>query len=560
MAFRIKDARIPQIWDALKILDNSAATATVRRSSLKYNKKKDSVELHFPLASADSYEFNKISDCEVSQHGKVPQLIMSLEKSKFIPDVLDSIISTPTSFWRTSPIFSSLAKEKILVEFSSPNIAKPFHMGHLRSTIIGNFISNLLSGVGHDVVKINYLGDWGTQFGLLNVGLQLRQVTDEEIAANPIQVLYESYVLANKEAQNDKEIMERARHIFKQMEEGDFAETKRWETFRTYTIEELRRTYERLGVSFDEYQWESMFSAKDILSIIQELESINILKKSPDGKKIVKVGNRDVTLVKSDGSTLYLTRDVAAAKFRFQQHNFDRLLYVVENGQGDHFIALKDILKNMNLPWSKGITHVKFGRIHGMSTRKGEVVFLQDILDEACERSRSRQDNSKNTRVDSAGNSADVLGVSAVIINDLKQRRQRDYTFDWEKALQMQGDGGIRLQYTHCRLCSLEENSGATPADESDPALLSEPQATALAIELGRFDEVLNASYEELEACILVNYLFTLSNHISHALHHLQVKDQPPDVSSQRLRLFMASKLVLSQGLQILGIKPLQKM
>ncbi|CAB3372091.1 Hypothetical predicted protein [Cloeon dipterum] len=548
-----------QVWEVLRHLDASAVGS--KRTTLKFNKVNQNIELHFPVSSsADICALQKIPGSEVCHQGKSAKAVVTLDKTQFVPEVVNSVISKPKSFWIDSPFCSDIKRQKVLVEFSSPNIAKPFHMGHLRSTIIGNYVSNLMSSLGHDVHRINYLGDWGTQFGLLNVGLELGQVSDEQIAANPIQVLYESYVLANREAEKDPGILSRARQIFKQMEDGDFAETERWEKFRQYTISELKQTYHRLGVVFDEYQWESMFGAKDISSVIAELEGMNLLNDNPDGKRVVKVGNRNVTLVKSDGSTLYLTRDVAAAKHRFQQHKFDQLLYVVENGQGDHFIALKHILKGLDHPWSDGITHIKFGRIHGMSTRRGQAVFLKDILDEARERSTIRQNISKNTRVGSDDKSAEVLGVSAVIINDLKQRRQKDYTFDWEKALQMQGDSGSRLQYTHCRLCSLRENSGARPADECNATLLTESQATALVTEIARFDEILRASYLELESCILVQYLFSLCNHINQAFQHLTVKGQPPEIASQRMLLFTAAKIVLSEGLEILGIEPLEKM
>nr|CAD7457317.1 unnamed protein product [Timema tahoe] len=454
--------------------------------------------------------------------------------------------------------------EKVSIAVSSPNIAKPFHMGHLRSTIIGNFISNLHEHLGGKVVRINYLGDWGTQFGLLQVGLNMSNYTDEMIKQNPIQLLYQAYVTANQAAQNDSALGAKAREIFQSLEEGSFADIKKWENYRNYTVDELQRIYKRLGVTFDEYEWESMYSTVQIRSVLDQLEEKGILKLEEDGRKVVNLNNnRRATLVKSDGTTLYLTRDIAAALHRYGKHSFDRLLYVVENGQNDHFTALMGTMKQMDLLWAERMRHVKFGRIRGMSTRKGSVVFLKDVLDETRDLMHKKQLESPNTRIDLksvSDTTSDILGVSAVIINDLKQKRQRDYEFDWNKALQLQGDTGSKLQYTHCRLYSLEQNCGAQLPTECDPSVLQETEAVLLVIEVARFGEVLNKSHEELEACILVTYLFRLCNLTNQAFKVLRIKDQDPHIASQRLLLFHSSRRVLQQGMNILGLKPLNEM
>nr|CAD7429350.1 unnamed protein product [Timema monikensis] len=437
-------------------------------------------------------------------------------------------------------------------------------MGHLRSTIIGNFISNLHEHLGGKVVRINYLGDWGTQFGLLQVGLNMSNYTDEMIKHNPIQLLYQAYVTANQAAQNDSALGAKAREIFKSLEEGSFADIKKWENYRKYTVDELQRIYKRLGVTFDEYEWESMYSTVQIKSVLDQLEEKGILKSEEDGRKVVNLdNNRRATLVKSDGTTLYLTRDIAAALHRYGRHSFDRLLYVVENGQNDHFTALMGTMKQMDLPWAERMRHVKFGRIRGMSTRKGSVVFLKDVLDETRDLMHKKQLESPNTRIDlrsADDTTSDILGVSAVIVNDLKQKRQRDYEFDWNKALQLQGDTGTKLQYTHCRLYSLEQNCGAQLPTECDPSVLQETEAVLLVVEVARFDEVLNKSHEELEACVLVSYLFRLCNLTNQAFKVLRIKDQDPHIASQRLLLFHSSRRVLQQGMNILGLKPLNEM
>lgn len=232
-------------------------------------------------------------------------------------------------------------RKKIVVEYSSPNVAKPFHVGHLRSTIIGNFIANLHAHINNDVVRLNYLGDWGTQFGLITVGVEELKFSPDDIKKNPLQLLYESYVHANKLAASDENITKRARLEFAKLENGSEDDIAKWKTYIEYTISELQFMYRRLGVKFDEYNYESMYNVKHIASVLETLQKMKILKTYQDGKQVARVNDRDITVVKSDGTTLYITRDIAAAIDRFKKYNFDKMYYVVENGQNDHFNALR---------------------------------------------------------------------------------------------------------------------------------------------------------------------------------------------------------------------------
>jgi arginyl-tRNA synthetase len=271
-------------------------------------------------------------------------------------------------------------------------------MGHLRSTIIGNFIANLLEFLSHKVVRLNYLGDWGTQFGLLQVGLEMCGYSEASIKQNPMQLLYQAYVEANKKAESDSSVSARAREAFHCLEEGNVENMNKWKLFRHYTEQELRCVYQRLGICFDEYKWESEYSAKEIGSVLHLLEARGILKPESDGRKMVEINQQwCVPLMKSDGSTLYLTRDIAAALDRYDHHKFTEMLYVVDNAQTDHFAALFGILSSMQLPWAASLKHVKFGRIRGMSTRKGSVVFLTDILDEVRDIMAKKQQESRST-------------------------------------------------------------------------------------------------------------------------------------------------------------------
>lgn len=435
---------------------------------------------------------------------------ISAEKKKLIFKIgQDSFIEHSLAY----PGNYAMADPKnFVVEFSSPNIAKPFHVGHLRSTIIGNFIGNLLEFTGNGVIKLNYLGDWGTQFGMLQVGVEMMNLSDEDIRKDPIKILYNSYVAANQASSKDASIATKSREIFKDLEENDSSSyRKRWETFRQYTLEELQNTYKRLGVQFDDYHWESQYSQKDIQNTINFLNKCQLLKDEKDGRKVVEIGDRRVPIIKSDGSTLYLARDVAAILDRYETFKFDEMLYIVDNAQTDHFKACFETASKANPDLVDKLTHIKFGRIKGMSTRSGNAIFLKDVLDEAKDIMFQRQKDSPTTKGEPDESVADVLGKSAVIINDLKQRRQRDYEFSWDNALQMTGDTGIKLQYTHCRLNSLLiENSHLEDKYVEIFTNLKEIEALNLIVEIARFEEVLEGCIDGLEACYLVNYLFGL--------------------------------------------------
>ncbi|KAK4876901.1 hypothetical protein RN001_009407 [Aquatica leii] len=474
-----------------------------------------------------------------------------IDRNIFIKDVLEnSNLAEP-----------NLNPKNIVVEYSSPNIAKPFHVGHLRSTIVGNFLANLHKYFNNNVTRLNYLGDWGTQFGFIKIGVDKLNFTNDDIKENPMQLLYESYVHANQLAETDPKVSELARKHFSKLEQGSQTDLTDWQLYINYTIKDLENTYDRLGVQFDEYNYESMYNASGIQDVIDTMNKKSMLRTDSEGKQVVNLNDRNLCLVKSDGTTLYLTRDVAAAIDRFKKYNFDEMYYVVENGQNDHFNALKGLLHKMELPWCDRIKHIKFGRIRGMSTRKGKVVFLKDLLNETRELMIQKQIESPNTKVPiTDGEISDVLGVSCVIVNDLKQRRQKDYEFSWDRALQVQGDSGVKLQYTHCRLCNLEEKSGAIPVQECKPNYLEQPDVTVLVRELARFPDILYTAQVQMEACVLVTYLFHLCNHINRVFKVLQVKDQEPELASQRLLLFSSARNVLGQGMKILGLKPLTKM
>lgn len=298
------------------------------------------------------------------------------------PSLFQSILKNATE----NPIDYKLIDEpaeNIIVEYSSPNIAKPFHIGHLRSTIIGNFLANVFATYGHNVTRINYLGDWGTQFGYLKLGVEMSGLADQEIASDPIKHLFHAYVQANRKAETDTEFAAKARTVFSQMENGELPDLEAWNQYRNYTVNEMERVYGRLGVKFDVYAWESDYRKVKISKHLEAMKQSGFLTTETDGKvAFVLDENIRRPILKSDGSTLYLTRDIAAIIDRQEKFQFDRMYYVAGNEQFQHFDSLFSIAEKLGIRNADKLYHVKFGKVEGMSTRKGNVVFLSDILDE----------------------------------------------------------------------------------------------------------------------------------------------------------------------------------
>ena len=449
-----------------------------------------------------------------------------------------------------------------MINFSSPNIAKPFHIGHFRSTVIGNFVANINQSVGHQVTRINYLGDWGTQFGILIAGVEK---FSGNIPPDSLQSLLEVYIKANQLVEADESFAAQAKTAFRKLEEGDKEKVDFWENCRRLTISELEKSYKTLNINFDHYHGESMYSKEKSAATIEMMERLGLLKVVDDGRKVVELERSKVTVKKSDGSGLYISRDIAAALDRAKRFNFDQMFYVVDNSQGTHFNNLFEILRKLNCEWADSCQHVKFGKILGLSTRKGNIVYLTDILEEATNIMLENQEKSANTRVVGQDKLvvAEQVGISALIVNDLRQRRTKDYKFSWERALSDSGDTGVKLQYTHARLTSLLAKCGDISQEETPPHpgdLLTEPCALDLVFIISRYDEVLSSAYHSLEPHQLVLYLFSLCNATSKALKLLPVKTaEELSLARARLMMFSSARRTLSQGLTVLGIRPLDR-
>ncbi|KAM9840004.1 putative arginine--tRNA ligase, mitochondrial [Aulostomus maculatus] len=467
-------------------------------------------------------------------------------------------------FGLSSDLLKTLKRGTTLVEYSSPNIAKKFHAGHLRSTIIGNFIANLKESLGNKVIRMNYLGDWGMQFGLLGAGFN-QFGCQTKLKQNPLQHLFEVYVLVNKEAEQNEAVQLAARDFFRQLEQKENQAVSLWQQFREISLSEYQDIYKRLGVHFDIYSGES-FHQDQAQEVVQQLQSQGLLKTTERGLGVVDLSpagdmSSVCTVLRSDGTTLYITRDLAAAIDRREKYHFDEMIYVTDKSQANHFHQLFQILQAMGHSWADRCQHVAFGLVRGMKTRQGDVVFLEDVLDEARARMLHNMNQSETTKdMDNPEDTAQKVGISALIAQDFKGQLLSDYKFDWDQVLQAQGDTGVFLQYTHARLCSLIKTNEGVEADTFDPSLLLEQTSIPVLQHLLSYDEVLYQAAQDLQPKHLLRFLLKLCQLIGTAHKKLQVKGSPQDVAQARLRLFSGAHSVLANGMRILGMTPVEKM
>ena len=467
--------------------------------------------------------------------------------------------------------------KKVLVEFSSPNIAKPFHAGHLRTTIIGNFIRNLYKSQGYSTIAMNYLGDWGKQYGLLAVGFT-RFGNEELLLQDPIKHLFEVYVKVSAAAEADSTLHDEARDYFRKMELGHEENLQLWRKFRDLSICKYKELYKRLNIEFDVYSGESFYE-EGMKKSIERLKSHSLLEESK-GAQIVdlsadKLGK--AVIVKTDGATLYLTRDIAAAEGRFEEFKFDKMIYVIASEQDLHMKQLFKILSLMKFEWADRLEHINYGMVLGMSTRKGNVVFLEDIIEESKAQMHAvmKSNEAKYAQIENPDETAEILAMSAIIIQDMAARRIKDYTFSMERMTSFEGDTGPYLQYAHSRLCSVERKLGlesevglrldsAIQQDSIESAvdfsLLTEPEALDLAFLLSRYPNVLSEALRSLEPCVLVTYLMSVSHAVSNAWEKLWVMGQEAQLQTARLALYRAARFTICNGLLILGIRPLERM
>jgi arginyl-tRNA synthetase len=450
----------------------------------------------------------------------------------------------------------------VVMDYSSPNIAKPIAFHHIRSTVIGHCVANLYRALGWRVEGINYLGDWGKQFGLVAVGFQEYgdPARREEMAH-----LIDVYVKANKRAEAEPAFDERAREFFRRMEANDAEALALWKQFRDTSIREFERIYARLGIRFEHIEGESRYQGK-MEPVIEEIAQ-KVGTKESKGALVVDLpyaeGEPPVMLKKNDGSTLYATRDLAAAIDRYERFRFDKSLYVVAKDQQLHFKQFFLVLEKMGKPWADRLVHTYFGRVQGMSTRKGEVVMLNDVLDQAKALAQAKvQENLAEGRIQTEDLEAlsEQIGLGSIVFGDLKHKRTSDYAFDWEEVISFEGHTGPYLQYAHARTCNVLRKGGGAPVSY-DASLLTLPEEQALLRVIARLPDVVREAAEQYEPSLVARLLLDLAAAFSRYFTlGNQERDKRilvegnPALSAARLALTDATRVTLAAGLTLLGI------
>ncbi|MBR1802371.1 MAG: arginine--tRNA ligase [Clostridia bacterium] len=462
---------------------------------------------------------------------------------------------------------STIGKGKnIVIDYSSPNIAKPFHIGHLRSTVIGNALYKTHQFLGYHCIGINYLGDWGTQFGKLIEGYK-RWGEEYNIEENPIDEITKIYVRINELAKEDETVLEACRDNFKKLEEGDEFCTKVWKHFRELSLKEFQRVYDLLNVQFDSWNGEAFYSDK-MGEVVDILEKQNLLVES-EGAKIVDLTEKNLTpcmIKKSNGSTTYETRDLAAILYRARTYDFDKALYLTSYEQILHFRQIFEVAKYLELDekYTNGLVHVPFGMVQlktgKMSTREGNIIKLEELLNEAISRVKAVIAE-KNPELENQDEIAKKVGIGAVIFNDLYNSRIKDEVFDWDIMLNFNGETGPYMQYIYVRTKSLLEKAGYIPTiQEVDFTKLQDETSLKVIKLLYQFENIIQQSAEKYEPYIIARYLIDVAQAFSSFYNENKIICEEHSTQDARLYLTYATGLVLKTGAGLLGIEMPDKM
>lgn len=451
--------------------------------------------------------------------------------------------------------------QTVPIDMSSPNIAKPMSMGHLRSTVIGNALANIVEKVGYKPIKINHLGDWGTQFGKLIVAYK-KWGDKEKIEKEPIAELLKLYVQFHEVAEEQPELEDEARAWFKKLEDGDVEATELWTRFRLESLKEFMKVYDMLGIEFDSFNGEAFYNDK-MDEVVELLEAKGILTQDR-GATIVdleKYNLNPALIKKSDGATLYITRDLAAAIYRKRTYDFALSLYAVGNEQANHFKQLKAVLKEMGYDWSENMHHVPFGLItqggKKLSTRKGKVILLEEVLNEATSLALE-QINLKNPTLEDKEEVAKQVGVGAVVFHDLKNDRLNNFDFILEEVVQFEGETGPYVQYTNARALSILRKADVE-LDLDAPLSLSDDYAWSVLKLINSFPEVVMSAFEKFEPSVIAKYSLHLSQAFNRYYANTKVLVED-DERNARLVLVKATSVILQESLRLLGVKAPDRM
>ncbi|MDD6881256.1 MAG: arginine--tRNA ligase [Firmicutes bacterium] len=490
---------------------------------------------------------------------------MFISKEAFVEDVVKEVLKENDDYGK-----SNVGQGRpVIVEFSSPNIAKPFHIGHIRSTVIGNSINKIYSAMGYDVTRINHLGDYGTQFGKMICAYR-HWGNKEDVVNEPIKTLLSYYTKFHVEVETHPELEDEAREIFVKLEAGEKEEVELWQWFRDESLKEFNRVYDMLGISFDSYAGESFYSDK-MPRIVEMMEEKGLLQESK-GAQIVDLepyGMTPALIKKSDGSSLYITRDIAAAVYRKEHYNFYKNIYVVASQQNLHFQQWFKIIELLGFDWAKDCVHIPFGLVSleegTMSTRHGRVVFLEDVLNKAVDQTREII-REKGVNTDNIEETARQVGIGAVVFQELSNNRIKDYTFSWDKVLDFNGETGPYVQYTHARAASVLRNAGeeavskALDASNIKAEYITSESAYELAKLIYALPQVIIDAGEKYEPSVLTRHIVDMAQGFNRFYHdeHILVDNEEEKVA--KLALVYAAKAAIKNGLALLGMEAPERM
>lgn len=450
--------------------------------------------------------------------------------------------------------------KNICLDYSSPNVAKNFHVGHLRTTIIGNSLYKIFSKLGYNAIRINHLGDWGTQFGKLIVAYKAWG-SKEAVEKDGISELMKLYVKFHEEADKNPELVDEARAWFARMEQGDEEALSIWQWFKDISLVEYKRTYDLLGVDFDYYLGESFYRDK-CQEVVDKIAEAGLLKKS-EGAMIVDLSEYDMApciITKKDGSSIYATRDLAAIFYRKKTYNFCKCLYVTGQEQKLHFAQVFKVVELLGNEWAKDqLVHIPYGLVSlegaKLSTRNGNIIYAEDILHDAIEKSLEII-TEKSPNLENKEEVAKMVGVGSVLFNDLYNQRIKDVSFSWDKVLNFDGETGPYVQYTHARCSSvvrLAENFD--PSNEVDFSVITEPDAIFLLKEINRFPKVVLDAADKYEPSIVARFAVDVAQAFNKFYNSTRINVPEENVKNARVMLTYLTKKTLSDALELLGIQ-----
>lgn len=447
--------------------------------------------------------------------------------------------------------------QTICIDYSSPNVAKNFHVGHLRTTIIGNSLHKIFKKLGYNVVRINHLGDWGTQFGKLIVAYK-KWGSKEAVERDGISELMSIYVKFHEEAEKDPSLNDEARAWFTKMEHGDEEALSIWKCFLDISLKEFMRVYDILGMEFDSYNGESFYNDK-MPAVIEELKEKGLITVS-EGAQIVDLEEYNMPpclITKKDGSSLYATRDIAAAIYRQNTYHFTKCLYVTGLEQKLHFAQWFKVIELMGYDWYKGLVHIPYGLVSlksgKLSTRKGNILYAEDILKESIQKIHQII-KEKNPDLPDKDTVAKQVGIGAIIFNDLYNQRIKDVLFDWDKLLNFDGETGPYVQYTYARAASVIRKVGDIDSSVFDYSVLTDDASMALLKEISRFPEVVKDASEKYEPCVVARYAVSLAQTFNKFYHDCQINVEEENVKFTRTNLTRIVKNIIRDALDLLGM------